>query len=95
MEKSLLKMRKVGYQYPTQTVQQLYDITLKSRSRIVSLDPRQAPDRDLEPNHGGETWKHPNFVIGYVSQHAIHHIDHHLDKTPLTRPRSSTLALPD
>jgi len=22
-------------------------------------------------------------VIGYVAQHAFHHIDHHLDKTPL------------
>ena len=38
---------------------------------------------DMEPNMGGEVWKHPNLVIGYVAQHAFHHIDHHLDKTPL------------
>ena len=38
---------------------------------------------DLEPNKGGECWKHPNLVIGYVAQHAFHHIDNHLDKTPL------------
>jgi elongation factor 3 len=38
---------------------------------------------DLEPNKGGEIWKHPNLVIGYVAQHAFHHIDNHLDKTPL------------
>jgi len=38
---------------------------------------------DMEPNKGGEVWKHPNLVIGYVAQHAFHHIDHHLDKTPL------------
>ncbi len=38
---------------------------------------------DMEPNKGGEIWKHPNLVIGYVAQHAFHHIDNHLDKTPL------------
>jgi elongation factor 3 len=38
---------------------------------------------ETEPNLGGEVWKHPNLVIGYVAQHAFHHIDHHLDKTPL------------
>ena len=37
----------------------------------------------MEANKGGEIWKHPNLVIGYVAQHAFHHIDHHLDKTPL------------
>jgi elongation factor 3 len=37
----------------------------------------------MEPNKGGEIWKHPNLVIGYVAQHAFHHIDNHLDKTPL------------
>jgi len=37
----------------------------------------------MEPNKGGEVWKHPNLVVGYVAQHAFHHIDNHLDKTPL------------
>lgn len=92
-EKSLLKMRKVGYQYPTQPVQQLYDITLQVSlsSRVAVLGPNGSGKStlvklligDLEPNRGGETWKHPNLVIGYVAQHAFHHIDHHLDKTPL------------
>ncbi|CAE6439228.1 unnamed protein product [Rhizoctonia solani] len=92
-EKSLLKMRKVGYQYPTQTVQQLHDITLQVSlsSRVAVLGPNGSGKStlvklligDLEPNKGGEVWKHPNLVIGYVAQHAFHHIDHHLDKTPL------------
>ncbi|KAF8626202.1 hypothetical protein AX15_004892 [Amanita polypyramis BW_CC] len=92
-EKSLLKMRKVGFQYPTQTVQQLYDITLQVSlsSRVAVLGPNGSGKStlvklligDLEPNKGGETWKHPNLVIGYVAQHAFHHIDNHLDKTPL------------
>lgn len=92
-EKSLLKMRKVGYQYPTQPVQQLYDITLQVSlsSRVAVLGPNGSGKStlvklligDLEPNKGGEIWKHPNLVIGYVAQHAFHHIDNHLDKTPL------------
>ncbi|KAF8344007.1 polyketide synthetase [Cantharellus anzutake] len=92
-EKSLLKMRKVGFQYPTQAVQQLYDITLQVSlsSRVAILGPNGSGKStlvklligDLEPNKGGEVWKHPNLVIGYVAQHAFHHIDHHLDKTPL------------
>ncbi|KAF8823731.1 P-loop containing nucleoside triphosphate hydrolase protein [Lentinula edodes] len=92
-EKSLLKMRKVGFQYPTQPVQQLYDITLQVSlsSRVAVLGPNGSGKStlvklligDMEPNKGGEIWKHPNLVIGYVAQHAFHHIDNHLDKTPL------------
>ncbi|KAI0081434.1 hypothetical protein K474DRAFT_1587716 [Panus rudis PR-1116 ss-1] len=92
-EKSLLKMRKVGFQYPTQPVQQLYDITLQVSlsSRVAVLGPNGSGKStlvklligDMEPNKGGEIWKHPNLVIGYVAQHAFHHIDQHLDKTPL------------
>ncbi|THG98044.1 hypothetical protein EW026_g4070 [Hermanssonia centrifuga] len=92
-EKSLLKMRKVGFKYPTQTKQQLYDITLQVSlsSRVAVLGPNGSGKStlvklligDSEPNCGGETWKHPNLVIGYVAQHAFHHIDNHLDKTPL------------
>lgn len=92
-EKSLLKMRKVGFQYPTQAVQQLFNINLQVSlsSRVAVLGPNGSGKStlvklligDMEPNKGGEIWKHPNLVIGYVAQHAFHHIDHHLDKTPL------------
>ncbi|KAH9943428.1 armadillo-type protein [Epithele typhae] len=94
-EKSLLKMRKVGYQYPTSPVQQLYDITLQVSlsSRVAVLGPNGSGKSTLvklligdnEPNRGGEVWKHPNLVIGYVAQHAFHHIDH-----TSTRRRSTT-----
>lgn len=92
-EKSLLKMRKVGFQYPTSQVQQLHDITLQVSlsSRVAILGPNGSGKSTLvkllvgetEPNKGGEIWKHPNLVVGYVAQHAFHHIDNHLDKTPL------------
>lgn len=86
-------MRHVGFQYPTSPVQQLYDISLQVSlsSRVAVLGPNGSGKSTLvkllvnetEPNKGGEVWKHPNLVIGYVAQHAFHHIDHHLDKTPL------------
>jgi ATPase subunit of ABC transporter with duplicated ATPase domains len=30
----------------------------------------------------GMVWKHPNLRIAYVAQHAFHHLEQHLDKTP-------------
>ena len=30
----------------------------------------------------GFVWKHPNLRVAYVAQHAFHHIEAHLDKTP-------------
>jgi elongation factor 3 len=90
---SQIHRRKVGFQYPTQQVQQLYDITLQVSlsSRVAVLGPNGSGKStlvklligDMEANKGGEIWKHPNLVIGYVAQHAFHHIDNHLDKTPL------------
>jgi elongation factor 3 len=36
---------------------------------------------ELEPQTG-ECWKHPNARVAYVAQHAFHHIEEHLAKTP-------------
>ncbi|WRT67620.1 uncharacterized protein IL334_004592 [Kwoniella shivajii] len=92
-EKSLLKMRNVNFQYVGSPVQQLYDINLQVSlsSRVAILGPNGSGKSTLvklltgetEPNKGGQVWKHPNLVIGYVAQHAFHHIDNHLDSTPL------------
>jgi len=30
----------------------------------------------------GTVWRHPNLRIGYVAQHAFHHLEQHLEKTP-------------
>jgi elongation factor 3 len=63
-EKSLLKMRQVGFQYPTSKTQQLYDITLQVSlsSRVAILGPNgsgtSTPVKlligEMEPNKGGE-----------------------------------------
>ena len=91
-EKSLVKMRDVTFQYPNTPAPQLRGITmqLSLSSRVAVLGPNGSGKStlvklivgDTEPN-SGELWKHPNLVIGYVAQHAFHHIDQHLDKTPL------------
>jgi len=36
---------------------------------------------EIEPQEG-TVWKHPNARIAYVAQHAFHHIESHLTKTP-------------
>jgi len=36
---------------------------------------------EIEPQVG-DVWKHPNARIAYVAQHAFHHIEMHLTKTP-------------
>jgi len=37
---------------------------------------------ELEPDAGsGDVWKHPNCRVGYIAQHAFHHIEKHLDET--------------
>jgi elongation factor 3 len=30
----------------------------------------------------GDVWKHPNARVAYVAQHAFHHIEEHLTRTP-------------
>jgi elongation factor 3 len=37
---------------------------------------------EAEPQEG-TVYKHPSLRIGYVSQHATHHIERHLEKTPI------------
>ncbi|GAC75832.1 protein containing adaptin N-terminal region [Moesziomyces antarcticus T-34] len=91
-EKSLIKMKDVTFQYPGTPAPQLKGVSIQISlaSRVAILGPNGSGKStlvklvvgDTEPG-SGEMWKHPNLVIGYVAQHAFHHIDQHLDKTPL------------
>merc|ERR1719482_1527429 len=41
------------------------------------------PDKvGADGNAVGEVWKHPNARVAYFAQHAFHHIENHLEKTP-------------
>merc|ERR1711988_961423 len=35
------------------------------------------------PPTQGSVWKHPNVRFAYVAQHAFHHLESHLEKTPV------------
>ncbi|KAG5458192.1 MAG: P-loop containing nucleoside triphosphate hydrolase protein, partial [Olpidium bornovanus] len=90
-ERAILKMKDVDFSYPGSGKQQLTGITFQCSlsSRVAVIGPNGAGKStmiklltgELEPS-AGVVWKHPNLRIAYVAQHAFHHIEQHLDKTP-------------
>lgn len=90
-DRAILKMMKVGYQYPTATKPTVTGVTVQCslNSRVAVLGPNGAGKStvikvltgEVEPTTG-DMWKHPNMRVAYVAQHAFHHIEQHLDKTP-------------
>jgi elongation factor 3 len=90
-DKAILKMDKVGFTYPG-TERKIIDnasLYCSLNSRIGCIGPNGAGKSTLIKMLTGETeptsgtvWKHPNLRIAYVAQHAFHHIESHLDKTP-------------
>jgi len=91
--KHIMKMTNITFTYPGAAKAQLTGVTVR-----VSLSTRAACigangagkstmikllTGELSPDPGsGEVWKHPNARVAYVAQHAFHHIEHHLEKTP-------------
>jgi elongation factor 3 len=90
-DKAILKMKDVNFQYPGSARKQLSDISLfiSLASRVVILGPNGAGKStlvklltgELVPNTG-MVWRHPDLRVAYVAQHAFHHVEQHLDKTP-------------
>lgn len=89
--KFLLKMDKVSLTYPGNSVPTIRDITVRASmaSRVACVGVNGAGKStmikvltgELEPTTG-TVWKYPNSRIGYIAQHAFHHIESHLNKTP-------------
>lgn len=89
--KALMKMDKCTFTYPGNTVPTIMDITVRASmaSRVACVGINGAGKStmikvltgELEPQQG-TIWKFPNSRIGYIAQHAFHHIEAHLDKTP-------------
>ncbi|GLC54208.1 hypothetical protein PLESTB_000835000 [Pleodorina starrii] len=90
-EKPILAMKKVTFTYPGAPKPQLEQVTCSCRmsSRVAILGPNGAGKStliklmtgELKPDVGTVS-KHVNVRVAYVSQHALHHLEDHLDMTP-------------
>ncbi|KAF8844661.1 hypothetical protein BDN67DRAFT_1052348 [Paxillus ammoniavirescens] len=90
--RAILKMSNCTYTYPGRSTPSLYDVScaLSLSSRVGIIGPNGAGKSTLIKLLTGETVpqegtvnKHPALRVGYVSQHATHHIERHLEKTPI------------
>lgn len=90
--RAILKMNNCTFTYPGRSTPSLYNIScaLSLSSRVGIIGPNGAGKSTLIKLLTGETepqegtvYKHPALRIGYVSQHATHHIERHLEKTPI------------
>ncbi|KAF9584815.1 hypothetical protein BGW38_005085 [Lunasporangiospora selenospora] len=89
--KAIMKMSNVTFTYPGASKPSLHSATvqLSLSSRVGVVGPNGAGKStmiklltgEMTPQDG-TVWKHPNLRIGYVAQHAFHHLEQHLEKTP-------------
>merc|ERR1712003_147212 len=89
--KALMKMSKCTFTYPGNQKPTLFDITVQVSlsSRVACIGENGAGKStmikllvgEVAPQIG-DVWKHPNARVAYVAQHAFHHIEDHLNKTP-------------
>jgi len=89
--KAILRMTDCSYTYPGASKPSLHNVscslTLSSRTAIIGGN--GAGKSTLIKLLTGETIptsgtveKHPNLRIGYIKQHALEHVEMHLEKTP-------------
>ncbi|TBU49489.1 P-loop containing nucleoside triphosphate hydrolase protein [Dichomitus squalens] len=90
--RAILKMTNCTFTYPGRPKPSLFNVScaLSLSSRVGIIGPNGAGKSTLIKLLTGETepqegtvYKHPALRIGYVSQHATHHIERHLEKTPI------------
>ncbi|KAJ7683243.1 P-loop containing nucleoside triphosphate hydrolase protein [Mycena rosella] len=90
--RAILKLSGCTFTYPGRPTPSLHNVScaLSLSSRVGVVGPNGAGKSTLIKLLTGETipqegtvYKHPALRVGYVSQHATHHIEHHLEKTPI------------
>ncbi|TIA92083.1 hypothetical protein E3P81_01676 [Wallemia ichthyophaga] len=90
--RAIMKLKDCVFAYPNTPRPQLNGVScaLSLSSRVGILGPNGAGKSTLIKLITGETvpqtgsvYKHPNLRVGYVAQHAFHHIEQHLEKTPI------------
>jgi len=89
--KALMKMSHCDFTYPGNTTPTLFDISIQvsMASRVGCVGENGAGKStmikvltgEVVPQTG-DVWRHPNARVAYVAQHAFHHIEAHLNKTP-------------
>ncbi|KAG2190571.1 hypothetical protein INT46_002073 [Mucor plumbeus] len=89
--KAILKINDCTFTYPGNKTPSLYNATasLSLSSRVAVVGPNGAGKSTMIKLLTGETipqtgtvWRHPALRIGYVAQHAFHHLNQHLEQTP-------------
>ncbi|KAF5380589.1 hypothetical protein D9615_004611 [Tricholomella constricta] len=90
--RAILKLSNCTFTYPGRSKPSLCNVScaLSLSSRVGVVGPNGAGKSTLIKLLTGETvpqegtvYKHPALRVGYVSQHATHHIERHLEKTPI------------
>eukprot|EP01035_Chromulina_nebulosa_P018284 gene18284-23962_t len=92
--RSVLRMENVSYTYPGASKPTITNVNVKVclGSRIAITGANGAGKstvikllvNETEPDPGsGEVWKHTGLRIAYVAQHSLHHVEQHLDKSPV------------
>ncbi|KAL2168751.1 hypothetical protein VTG60DRAFT_6860 [Thermothelomyces hinnuleus] len=89
--RAIIRMTNVSYTYPNAPKPSLSDVScqLSLSSRVAIIGPNGAGKStliklltgELIPT-SGKVEKHPNLRIGYIKQHALEHVEMHLEKTP-------------
>ncbi|RKF55271.1 prion formation protein 1 [Golovinomyces cichoracearum] len=89
--RSILRMTNCSYTYPGASKPSLHNVScqLSLSSRTAIIGGNGAGKSTLIKLLTGETVpttgrveKHPNLRIGYIKQHALEHVEMHLEKTP-------------
>ena len=89
--RAVIRMSDVSFAYPGATKPSLSNVScqLTLSSRVAIIGPNGAGKSTLIKLLTGETIpttgkveKHPNLRIGYIKQHALEHVEMHLEKTP-------------
>jgi elongation factor 3 len=90
--RAIMKLTNCTFQYPGAAKPSLINVScaLSLSSRVGILGPNGAGKSTLIKLLTGETMpqegkvdKHPALRVGYVAQHAFHHLDQHLEKSPV------------
>ncbi|KAF2227184.1 ABC transporter domain-containing protein [Elsinoe ampelina] len=89
--RAIMKMTDCSFTYPNAPKPSLHNVSasLSLSSRVAVLGPNGAGKSTLIKvltgeviPQTGQVQKHPNLRIGYIKQHALEHVEMHLEKTP-------------